>query len=137
VSRPLSAFTFRDFRFFFASRVLSALGHQMEVVALGWLVYSMTESALALGLIGLASFAPVFFMSIPAGHASERFFRRWISILCYLAVALGSLGLIVAAIIGKDSLYAVYAIASSLDFAPLFACGCTWIFGAHRRCHYR
>ena len=52
MSRPLSAFTFRDFRFFFASRVLSALGHQMEVVALGWLVYSMTESALALGLIG-------------------------------------------------------------------------------------
>gem|GEM_PF-3463616 len=112
-----SAFASRDFRVFLASRLMSALGHQMEVVAIGWLVYSMTESAFALGLIGLASFAPVFLMTIPAGHAADRFDRRLISILCYLAVALGSFGLIVAAIIGKDALYAVYAIAALLGTA--------------------
>lgn len=100
---------------------MSALGHQMEVVALGWLVYSMTESAFALGLIGLASFAPVFIMTIPAGHAADRFDRRWIAILCYVAVALGSLGLIIAAMIGKDALYAVYAIAALLGTARAFA----------------
>jgi MFS family permease len=116
-----SAFASRDFRVFFASRLMSALGHQMEVVAIGWLVYSMTESAFALGLIGLASFAPVFLMTIPAGHAADRFDRRLISILCYLAVALGSFGLIVAAIIGKDALYAVYAIAALLGTARAFA----------------
>lgn len=116
-----SAFASRDFRVFLASRLMSALGHQMEVVAIGWLVYSMTESAFALGLIGLASFAPVFLMTIPAGHAADRFDRRLISILCYLAVALGSFGLIVAAIIGKDALYAVYAIAALLGTARTFA----------------
>jgi len=121
VSASHSAFASRDFRVFFASRLMSALGHQMEVVAIGWLVYSMTESAFALGLIGLASFAPVFLMTIPAGHAADRFDRRLISILCYLAVALGSFGLIVAAIIGKDALYAVYAIAALLGTARAFA----------------
>jgi len=121
VSVSHSAFASRDFRVFIASRLMSALGHQMEVVAIGWLVYSMTESAFALGLIGLASFAPVFLMTIPAGHAADRFDRRLISILCYLAVALGSFGLIVAAIIGKDALYAVYAIAALLGTARAFA----------------
>jgi len=121
VSVSHSAFASRDFRVFLASRLMSALGHQMEVVAIGWLVYSMTESAFALGLIGLASFAPVFLMTIPAGHAADRFDRRLISILCYLAVALGSFGLIVAAIIGKDALYAVYAIAALLGTARTFA----------------
>ena len=125
VSAPHSAFSSRDYRFFFASRVLSALGHQMEVVAIGWLVYSMTESALALGLIGLASFAPVFLMTIPAGHAADRFDRRWNSIFCYLAVTLGSFGLIVAAMIGKESLYAVYAIAALLGTARAFAAPAT------------
>lgn len=121
MSTSHSAFASRDFRVFFASRLMSALGHQMEVVAIGWLVYSMTESAFALGLIGLASFAPVFIMTIPAGHAADRFDRRLIAILCYLAVALGSLGLIIAAMIGKDALYAVYAIAALLGTARAFA----------------
>jgi hypothetical protein len=31
----------------------------MQAVALGWFVYDLTHSALALGLVGLASFLPV------------------------------------------------------------------------------
>lgn len=121
MSSTPSAFASRDFRVFFISRLLSTLGQQMEVVATGWLVYSMTESALALGLIGLASFAPVFLMTIPAGHAADRFDRRLIAVLCYIAVALGSLGLIISAMIGKDALYAVYAITVILGIARSFS----------------
>lgn len=116
-----SAFASRDYRVFFASRMFSTLGQQMEVVATGWLVYSMTGSAFALGLIGLASFAPVFLLTIPAGHAADRFDRRLIAIACYVIVALGSLGLIMAAMIGKDALYAVYAITILLGTARSFS----------------
>lgn len=121
MSAPHSAFASRDFRVFFVSRLMSSLGQQMEVVATGWLVYSMTESAFALGLIGLASFAPVFLMTIPAGHAADRFDRRLIAIVCYLVLALGSIGLLISAMIGKDALYAVYAITMLMGTGRAFA----------------
>lgn len=116
-----SAFASRDYRVFFTSRVLSALGHQMEVVALGWLVYEMTNSAFALGLIGLASFLPVLSMSLISGHVADRFDRRWIAIICYGLIAIGSAGLIACAIIGKPALYAVYGITILLGFARSFS----------------
>jgi len=121
VSSSSSAFASRDYRFFFASRVLSALGHQMEVVALGWLVYEMTGSAFALGLIGLASFLPVLTMSLISGHVADRFDRRRIAIICYILIAIGTVGLIVCAIIGASALYAVYGITILLGFARSFS----------------
>ena len=93
----------------------------MEVVALGWLVYAMTNSAFALGLIGLASFLPVLTMSLISGHVADRFDRRWIAIICYLLIAIGSAGLIVCAIMGASALYAVYGITILLGFARSFS----------------
>ena len=121
MTTPSSAFASRDYRVFFTSRVLSALGHQMEVVALGWLVYEMTGSAFALGLIGLASFLPVLTMSLISGHVADRFDRRWIAIICYILIAIGSAGLIVCALIGAPALYAVYGITILLGFARSFS----------------
>lgn len=121
VTTRSSAFASRDYRVFFTSRVLSALGHQMEVVALGWLVYEMTGSAFALGLIGLASFLPVLTMSLISGHVADRFDRRWIAIICYILIAIGSAGLIVCALIGAPALYAVYGITILLGFARSFS----------------
>ncbi len=121
MTKPSSAFASRDYRVFFTSRVLSALGHQMEVVALGWLVYAMTHSTFALGLIGLASFLPVLAMALISGHVADRFDRRWISIISYGLIALGSVGLIVCANIGEPALYAVYGITILLGFARSFS----------------
>ena len=121
MSEPTSAFASRDYRYFFISRVLSARGHQMEVVALGWLVYAMTQSAFALGLIGLASFLPVLTMSLISGHVADRFDRRWIAIICYCVIALGSLGLIICALIGREALYAIYALTVLLGLARSFS----------------
>ncbi len=121
MKRSPSAFASRDYRFFFASRVLSALGHQMEVVALGWLVYSMTNSAFALGLIGLASFLPVLVMSLISGHVADQFDRRKIAMACYGLITLVSVGLIVCAMIGRDALYVVYALTIVLGIARSFS----------------
>ena len=116
-----SAFASRDYRVFFASRVLSALGHQMEVVALGWLVYSLTQSAFALGLIGLASFLPVLLMALVSGHVADRFDRRLIAIICYGVIALVSAGLLACALIGASALYAIYALTILLGVARSFS----------------
>ena len=49
----------RPFVLFLVARVFAMIAHQMLAVAVGWQMYTLTGSALDLGLIGLAQFAAV------------------------------------------------------------------------------
>jgi hypothetical protein len=49
--RTFQAFEVTEFRWLFGSTVSGTLGYQMQSVALGWLVYLLTGSALYLGII--------------------------------------------------------------------------------------
>ncbi len=44
-----------------ASRVLTALASQAMTIAVGWIIYDMTQSAFALGFVGFCQFLPRFF----------------------------------------------------------------------------
>ena len=79
---------------FWLAETITALGNQMLAVAVAWQTYELTDSALALGLIGLAQFAPVFVFALVAGHAADRYDRRRIA----LAVAGG-------AVCGRDRIH--------------------------------
>lgn len=72
------------FRLFWLARAASALGFQMQGVAVGWQLYALTHSALCLGMVGLAQFLPMVACTLPAGHAADRFDRR---LLCGLSTA--------------------------------------------------
>ena len=47
------------FAFLLSSRVLANMGFQRVGVAVGWQLYTLTGSALDLGLVGLAQFVPM------------------------------------------------------------------------------
>lgn len=96
------------FLLFWVSRVASALAFQMLGVAVGWLVYAMTGSAVALGLVGLAQFLPLLFLTLLAGHVADTFDRRRIVAACQAlaALTLGLLALGVAT--GTAGLAAIY-----------------------------
>jgi MFS family permease len=66
----------RDFNVFLASRFLSTVAMQIQSVAVGWQVYEITRTPLALGLVGLAEFVPMFLLTLPAGDISDRFDQR-------------------------------------------------------------
>jgi len=42
----------RNFRLFFMGQSISLIGTWMQRIALGWLVYRLTNSAFLLGLVG-------------------------------------------------------------------------------------
>ena len=54
-----SAFAHRDFRLYQGARLFMTLGVQMQSVAVGWHVYSLTQRPLDLGYVGLAQFLPM------------------------------------------------------------------------------
>ena len=66
----------RPFVLFFSRGGVSRFAVQIATVALGWQVYAMTDSAFALGMIGLAQFLPTALLVFFAGHAADRYERR-------------------------------------------------------------
>lgn len=72
-----AVFAHRDFRLFFLARLINSFGTNIMMPALGWQIYAMTRSPLALGIIGIAVFVPVVLSSIPAGQVADRFERRF------------------------------------------------------------
>ena len=87
-SPALRAFRSLDFRRFLGSRLLAILGLEMMNVAVGWQVYALTRRPLDLGYVGLAQFLPALFLTLPAGHAADRFDRRRVMLLCHLGFGL-------------------------------------------------
>jgi MFS family permease len=70
------------FTAFWALRAASTVAYEMQAVAIGWQVYDLTGSALALGLIGLAQFVPGFAFGLFAGQIADRFDRRRVVRFC-------------------------------------------------------
>jgi MFS family permease len=67
---------YRNFRLFFVGQGVSLIGTWMQQVALAWLVYRLTGSALLLGLVGCASQIPTLFLAPLAGVVTDRYNRR-------------------------------------------------------------
>jgi MFS family permease len=65
----------------------------MLQVALGWELYERTHSALALGLVGLATALPVVILALPAGHLADRIDRKKILIWAQVEFILAGLAL--------------------------------------------
>jgi MFS family permease len=60
----------------------------MLMVAVGWEMYSLTDSAWDLGLVGLFQFLPALLLTLPAGHLADRTSRRLIFILTSIGLAM-------------------------------------------------
>jgi MFS family permease len=99
-----------SFRLLFITRVASTTAFQMVGVIVGWHVYELTNSALHLGLIGLAQFLPQFFLMLPAGHVADRFNRRTVLWWCYGVAFLSAVGLMWVAAQDRPTLAFIYAL---------------------------
>jgi len=66
----------RNYRLYFAGQGISVIGTWMTRVATSWLVYRLTGSAAALGVISFAGQAPAFFLGPIAGVWIDRWDRH-------------------------------------------------------------
>jgi MFS family permease len=92
---PYAAFRFPYFTFYSVGNLISVIGRLMLLIAVEWEIYERTNSATALGLVGLVIALPVVFLSLPAGYVADRYNRRTIvlvtqalSAICSIALAL-------------------------------------------------
>jgi MFS family permease len=81
IKHTFRALKYRNYRMFFAGQSISLIGMWIQNVAMGWLVYRLTGSAILLGVVGFAENIPVFLLTPLAGVLVDRWNRRRIFII--------------------------------------------------------
>ena len=82
----------------------------VQSVCVGWQVYDLTQSPLALGIVGLVEFVPMFLLALPAGELADRFDPRRIIMLASLLEALSSAFLLIFVLTRQTSVWPLYAV---------------------------
>src|SRR5215470_5925635 len=77
----------RDYRLLYTGQFVSAFGSAISYVVLPWQVYQLTKSTFAVGMLGLAEFAPMFVMAFVGGAMADYIDRRRLVLLAEAAMA--------------------------------------------------
>jgi MFS family permease len=107
---PAILYQRRDFAFFTSGRFLSTVAMQMQSVAIGWQVYAITNSAFALGLVGLCQFAPMFLLTLPAGDIADRFDQRKVLAAAMTVQAVSSALFLILSFLHVSQVWPFYAV---------------------------
>src|SRR5437867_11424425 len=67
---------YRDFRVFFVAQTISQIATWMHSVAQTWLILSLTNSPLLLGLITMLHWGPILLLALPGGAIADRVAKR-------------------------------------------------------------
>src|SRR5262249_4497919 len=121
---PYAALRHRDYRHLLAGSILASIGTEAQAVAVGWELYQRTNSASALGLVGLVQFLPVLLLSLPAGQVADRWSRKGLLLVAQGTAMLASLGLAALSLMHGPIL---------LVYLCLLIAGCARAFSAPAR----
>jgi hypothetical protein len=103
----LGPFAQTAFTVYWTGGLVSNIGTWLQNVVASVFVYDRTGSALAVGLLNFASWAPMLLFSFGGGQISDRFDRRLIAIGTQLVSLVVSAGLAVLALTGNANEYHV------------------------------
>lgn len=117
-----------DFRAFWISRLAGVLGTSAQSAAIAWQVYEIArrtqgvaESALYVGLIGLAQFITLFAFTLPAGIVADRYDRKKIVSVVLLLQLLLSLGFFAYSFIPHPPFWGLFALSAVLGALRAFS----------------
>src|SRR3989344_3137865 len=91
ILRPLSSLKHKDFKYLFLGSSISWIGSQMQIVAIIWHLYKLTNSPYSLAIIGLARFIPLILVSPIAVVIADKYNRKKLMFIAYLIAFFSSL----------------------------------------------
>ena len=101
----------RDYRLLFFSGVITYLGSMITYVALPFQVATLTDSYLAVGLIGLVEIAPLIIFGLYGGALADSFDRRILVLATEIGALLLVAVLLVNALLPEPRLWVLYVVA--------------------------
>ena len=107
-----------DLRRYLSARFIASVATQVQTVAVGWQVFSVSGDPFDLGLVALSQFLPFILLILPAGHVADRYDRRRVQTATFVILAICAAALL------------ALGVAGSTDLAPVF--GVMVLFGVAR-----
>ena len=120
VAQTLRSLTYRNYRIYFIGQGLSLIGTWMQQVAMAWLVYTMTDSAWWLGIVGFAGRIPVLPLAPIGGVVADRFSRKRILYVTNSVAALQATTLALLVLTGAIEVWHVVALSMVLGVIDAF-----------------
>ena len=116
----LRALKYRNYRLFFSGQLVSLIGTWMQQIALSWLVYRMTNSALMLGLVGFVGQIPTFLFSPFAGVLVDRFNKHKILIFTQTCAMMQAFIIVILISTGSISVFYILLLNAFLGIVNSF-----------------
>jgi MFS family permease len=122
---PYGALRVPDFRRLLTCSVFASVASEIQAVAVGWELYQRTNSKAALGFVGLVQFLPVLLLSLPAGHAADRYSRKGLVILAMGVSTLASAGLAALSFL-EGPVFLIYVCIGLVGIGQAFSAPARW-----------
>jgi MFS family permease len=115
-----AAFSYRNYRLWFAGQVVSLVGTWMQNTAQGYLIYDLTGSSAYVGLAGFAAGLPAWMFTLYGGVIADRVSKR--AMLVVTQTAMMVLAFILAGLVftGTVQAWQIIALAFLLGIANAF-----------------
>jgi MFS family permease len=114
------ALRYRNFRLFVGGQLVSLVGTWMQSVALSWLVYRLTGSAVLLGAVSFASQIPVFVLAPAGGVLADRVRRRSVLIVTQATAMLLAATLAAVTLLEGVSVWQIFVLGAALGVVNAF-----------------
>src|SRR5512140_1399795 len=109
-----AAFAHRNYRLWFGGQLISLAGTWMQIIAQGWLVYDISKSEFALGMVGFAAAIPNLILAPWGGVIADRFPKRTLLVITQTASMLLAFVLSALAFAGVVQVWHVILLATLL-----------------------
>lgn len=86
-----AALRYKDFRAYIGMRFFFTLAYQMQAVVIGFYIYQITHSKLALGYIGLCEAIPAISIALYGGYIADKYEKRKLLLTIFSVVLFASL----------------------------------------------
>jgi MFS family permease len=111
----------RDLPLYLGARFLSEAAALALSVAVGWTVYEASHAPLALGIVGLVQFVPMFLLALPVGELCDRLSPRPVLAAGLALQGLCAMAFLLRAMSPAPALWPFYATVLALGIGRAFA----------------
>jgi len=116
----LRALHHKNYRLFFGGQSISLIGTWMQQIAMSWLVYRLTNSALLLGIVSFSSQIPVFLFASIAGVYADRWNRHRMLVATQALSMIQALTLAFLALTGTIHVWQIIALSVFIGVVNAF-----------------
>lgn len=110
----------KNYQLFFGGQGISLIGTWMQQIAMSWMVYRLTDSALLLGIVGFSSQIPIFLLASFAGVYADRWNRHRILIVTQTLSMIQALTLALLTLTGTIEVWHIIVLSTLLGVINAF-----------------